>query len=69
MGITEHVHNVQQNGAGVHKHRNVLRNNVTPKKMQNNIIYHANACMRGRRSCSQEKTPLCLLFVCVKQCF
>lgn len=33
--------------------------------MQKNIIYHADACMKGRQSCNQERTLLCLLFVCV----
>lgn len=33
--------------------------------MQKNIIYHADACMKGRRSCSQERILPCLLFVCV----
>lgn len=35
VGRTEHVHNAQQNGAGVHTHRNVLE--ITSEKMQKNI--------------------------------
>lgn len=65
VGRTEHVHNVQQNGGWCSYTSECVRNNVTSKKMQKNIIYHADACMKGRRSCSQERILPCLLFVCV----
>lgn len=67
VGRKEHVHNVQQNGGWRSYTLECVRNNVTSKKMQNNIIYHADACMKGRRSCSQERTLPCLSFVCVEQ--
>lgn len=54
--------NMQQNEADVHTHLGRVRINVTAEK---NITYHAETCVRGTWSCSQERTLPCLLFVCV----
>lgn len=35
------------------------------KDAEKHYIYHADACMKGRGPCSQERTLPCLLFVCV----
>lgn len=35
------------------------------KDAEKHYIYHADACMKGRGPCSQERTLACLLFVCV----
>lgn len=61
VGRTEHVHNAQQNGAGVHTHRNVSE--ITSEKMQKNIY---NMQMHAwRETGMQLGQDLSVLVVCV----
>ena len=64
VGRTEHVHNVQQNGAGVHTHR-VQK---TKKQQKNHFITCRRMHERETVMQSGENPAVLVVCVCVKQC-
>lgn len=63
VGRTEHVHNVQQKGAGVHTHCNVLEI-MSLQKMQKKH-YIPCRCMHEGETFMQSGEKLAVLVVCV----